>query len=507
VDVLLGAVVGDRYRILEKIGAGGMATVYRGEHQLLRKGVAIKILPPEVAAEGDMAARFEHEAVAAARLDHPNCMGISDFGRMPGGQLYLVMELIDGVPLSQLCGMGKRLPWDRAVEIARQILRGMARAHELGILHRDLKPANIMLSQRAAGFEVAKIIDFGIAKMVGDAKVGPRVETRAGTIFGTADFIAPERLLGKGEDDPRSDLYSVGVTLYEMITGARPFWHEEPYTVVKRALSEPPKPPRQVAPDADIPIRLESIVLKALAKDPDDRYASAREFLAALDAEELRTAAHPVVVAATRALELGRVAADQRDRRKRRWVFWAAGGAALVVLVVLGIVFDGDTSQAVLAPPPPPTADAGPPPDFTAELDRLVAQAANADTLDLRQSAADRLVALGHGDKVPLARKKALDLHQLEPCERRLRTVEELEKLGDPVAIASLQAALVRADNDCLRERTRVAVAVLEGRQPPPVAPPPPVDVKPVTKPNTKPKKKPSSRRTTDKKPSRGGHF
>ena len=282
-DPLLGTLIGERYRLIERIGSGGMAAVYRGEHDLLKKPVAVKLLLPELAVDQEMAARFEREAIAAARLDHPNCVAITDFGRTPRGQLFLVMEFLDGRPLSEASGYGKRLPWERAVEVGRQILRGLARAHEMGIVHRDLKASNIMIVVREGGRDVAKIIDFGIAKIFDGTNAGPHVETKAGIVFGTADFLAPERLLGKGDADPRSDLYSVGIILYEMCTGTRPFHTEDPYEIVRRALVEPPALPSTACPEAQIPRELEGVILKALEKEPERRYASAREFLQALD--------------------------------------------------------------------------------------------------------------------------------------------------------------------------------------------------------------------------------
>src|SRR5688572_20085101 len=145
-DAVIGTVIGDRYKILERIGSGGMAQVYKAEHQSLKKPVAVKLLLPELAVDQDMVARFEREAVAAARLDHPNCVSITDFGRLPGGRLFIVMEYLQGEPLSELAGYGKKLSWERTVDIGRQILRGLGRAHEMGICHRDLKASNIMVS-------------------------------------------------------------------------------------------------------------------------------------------------------------------------------------------------------------------------------------------------------------------------------------------------------------------------------------------------------------------------
>ncbi len=505
---MIGTVVGDRYRVVERLGTGGMATVYRGEHQLLRKGVAIKILLPEVAIDADMATRFEAEAIAAARLDHPNCVGISDFGRTPQGQLYLVMELIDGQPLSELVGGGKRLEWDRATEIARQLLRGLARAHELGIIHRDLKPANVMLSKRQAGAEMAKIIDFGIAKMISGTTVGPRVETKAGTVFGTADFIAPERLLGQGENDPRSDLYSVGVVLYEMVTGVRPFADDDAYAIVRRAITEEARPPSQVAPDAKIPAALESVILRALEKDPQERFAAAREFLAALDIEELRTAAHPVLMAASRAFETEVFSRQQLAARKRRWIAYAAGAGVLLLLLVIAAVAGSGARSGTGAFVPlaggAPASDAAPPPDVKIEVDRLAGQAGEGETLEQRQSAADRLVALGYADRVPRAAKLSRDLHQTPSCEKRLEVLEQLEKLKDPKTLTAVRMAEARPDNDCLEVRAAALVALLET----PIVPdeprattPPPAGKPPAGRGGTG---KPGS---TRKKSTRGGHF
>ena len=275
----VGQTIADRYELLEEIGAGGMATVWKAEHKALRKPVAIKLLHPELADDAQFVARFEQEARLAAQLDHSNCVVTTDFGR-EGKQFYLVMEYIAGVPLSTLLEPG-RLPWPRAVELTRQILRGLGKAHEAGIVHRDLKPTNILIQTLPGGRDHVKIIDFGIAKMFAGTPLGPRVETEAGLVFGTADFLAPERLSGQSDADPRADLYSVAVLLYEMVTGTRPFTADDPIGVVRRALTEAPPPPTRHAPD--LPVPLEAAILRGLEKRPESRYPAAREFLAALD--------------------------------------------------------------------------------------------------------------------------------------------------------------------------------------------------------------------------------
>jgi tRNA A-37 threonylcarbamoyl transferase component Bud32 len=455
-DSLTGVVIGDRYRVLGRIGAGGMAVVYRAEHLLLRKAVAIKLLHPDLDRDHQVGPRFEREAIAAARLDHPNCVSISDFGRTADGRMYLVMEYLDGTPLSQI---GHPIDWQRAVELTRQILRGLAHAHEAGIVHRDLKPGNVMVARHGAR-EVAKIIDFGIAKIV-EGAAGPHVQTEAGIVFGTADFIAPERLLGRDNADARSDLYAVGVILFELLTGTRPFHDDDPYVTVKRALSEPARPPSSLVPG--IPVELDVAVLRALEKNPDARYQSAHDFLKALDplAKRLSTAAF---------------ATSARPARRVKW-WWLAAPAAVVGALIVAITAGGNKVPA--APPPEPAAAE---PGLDDEVARLVKKAGTADTPAARQSAFDRLVALGHRDKVPWVPMLARDLAELPTCDARREVVVKIRKVSNPDALPYLEKALRRDDNACLVEDARAAIADLSA--PGPAKKPPPA-----------------------RRPSGGGHF
>jgi eukaryotic-like serine/threonine-protein kinase len=350
-----GQSIADRYELAEEIGVGGMATVWKAEHKALRKAVAIKLLHHELSSDPQFVARFEQEARLAAQLDHPNCVVTTDFGRTDEGTLYLVMELIGGVPLSELCGEGKRLPVPQAIEIARQILRGLAKAHDAGIVHRDLKPTNVMVQRHPGGRDHVKIIDFGIAKMFAGTTLGPRVQTEAGLVFGTADFLAPERLSG-GEADPRSDLYSVAVLLYEMVTGTRPFAGEDPITIVRRALTEEPLPPVRVSPD--LPLPLNDIIVRGLAKRPEDRYATARDMLGALDPlapKKLGPEVVPVtavppprVTAATKALPSQPI--PTRDVPQWRRMVLVALIPLFLTVGTLALVFAGRTDDVELAP-------------------------------------------------------------------------------------------------------------------------------------------------------------
>jgi Protein kinase domain len=444
-DPLIGQTVGDRYKIVEQIGIGGMASVYRAEHLLLHKPVAIKLLHADFDADPQIGPRFEREAIAAARLDHPNCVSISDFGKTASGRMYLTMEYLEGVSLAHL---ERPLLWPRAVELTRQILRGLSHAHETGIVHRDLKPSNVMVARHGER-EVAKIIDFGIAKMVEGNDLSPRVETQAGIVFGTADFIAPERLLGKDGTDTRSDLYAVGVILYELLTGIRPFHDDDAYTTVKRALSEAARPPSAFV--SGIPVALDVAVLRALEKNPDARYQTAQEFLKTLD---------PFVKQAT-APALTRA----RTGRRVPWS-WVATAVAAVGVLVIAIVLGG-SSRSGVATPAAATAE---PSD---EVARLIHQAGEGDSPAERQSAFDRLVALGFSDRVPWVPMLSRDLATLPTCEARREVVAKIRKVKNPSSLPALEKAMGRSDNTCLIEDARAAMADIMGADAPKKRPPP----------------------------------
>lgn len=460
-DPLIGATVGERYRLVEEIGQGGMASVYRAEHQLLHKAVAVKVLHAELSIDETMAARFEGEAIAAARLEHPNVVSITDFGRTPDGRMFLVMEHLEGTPLSDIIEADKTLRWERAVEIIRQTLRGLAHAHDMGVVHRDLKPSNIMVIT-LPGREVAKIIDFGIAKIISGTMAGPRVETQAGIVFGTADFLAPERLLGQGDSDPRSDLYAVGIILYEALTGERPFHDDDPYKTVQRALNEPVRPPSQLA--AEIPAALDAVVARAMARDPEKRFQTAREMLVALDplaARRISTggllAPPPADVSTDEAsgspLAIFPGGGDLRPRKK--YLVYAGLVAAALLVVALVASSTRGPSPVAVEPPRGPVAKTDP----EAEVAAMVKQAGEGETVADRQRAFDRLVALGYADRVPWIPMLARDLQQLPTCEERRETVAKLRKFNDPAVMQYIQAASARPENACMAADGAAAAA------------------------------------------------
>jgi serine/threonine protein kinase len=274
-DDLIGVTLDGRYEIKERIAAGAMGVVYRGERVKLGRAVAIKFLHASLADDPSRRQRFEIEAIAMAKLDHPHCATVIDVGvhaQMP----YVVMDFIKGTTLRDVLDDGRIDP-QRALVLMRQILAGLAHAHEFGIVHRDVKPANVMLSQRGLLGEQARILDFGLARLrEGNAGL------TAGMIVGTPAYMSPEQCKG-GVIDARADVYACGILLFEMLTGRKPFEHDEPIEILRMQIHTTPPRLADVAPELAHP-GLEAVVARALAKLPDERYPSAAELSAALDA-------------------------------------------------------------------------------------------------------------------------------------------------------------------------------------------------------------------------------
>ena len=275
VTSLLGTTIAERYRVDELLGLGGMGAVFRGRHLGLERDVAIKVLHAELTRDPELSARFEREAHSASRLDHPNCLAVTDVGTTWNGLKFMVMQLLEGVELAEM--MGEPFPPDRAVVMAMQILNGLEHAHDKGVVHRDIKPENIFVTTDHAGRETLKIVDFGIAKLVGSAKDGKRNMTKAGLVFGTPAYMSPEQAMGQ-DADGRADLYSVGIMLWEMLAGEQPFTSDDPVALVRMQVSKdaPPLPP-------SVPPILDPVVMKLLEKRRDDRYQSATEARQALE--------------------------------------------------------------------------------------------------------------------------------------------------------------------------------------------------------------------------------
>ncbi len=275
VTLEVGTIFADRYEILAQAGRGGMGFVYRARHLGLAKDVALKVLATDKT--GDFESRFAREARAVARLDHPGCVRVLDHGRAEGshgradGSQYIAMELLEGETLGAALKAG-RFSTARALDIARQLLFALAHAHAHGVIHRDIKPENVMIVR---GGKRAVLIDFGLAALSDEIPL-----TGVGMCIGSPSDLAPERLLGHPHD-VRTDLYAVGVVLYEMIAGVKPFAGSSPEQTMQFALHRPPRPLRAIR--RDVPAVLDKLIRRALAKDPARRFQDAEEMLLALN--------------------------------------------------------------------------------------------------------------------------------------------------------------------------------------------------------------------------------
>jgi serine/threonine protein kinase/tetratricopeptide (TPR) repeat protein len=278
-DKFVGKTLPGGYHILDLISVGGMGRVYRAEQSALGRTVAVKIIHPHLLSDDNSALRFITEARAASQLNHPNSIAVFDFGRTDDGQPYLVMEFLRGKDLARVAYEEGPLGFSRIVDVLRQTLAALSEAHDLGIVHRDLKPENIILEPLRRGGDFVKVVDFGLAKLRADAQT-PSV-TSPGIVCGTPDYMAPEQ--GRGDPiDGRSDLYAMGVILFQLLTGRLPFEADSPTQVVMMHMTIPVPDPRQVAPERTIPEPLVHVVYKALAKDAKKRYQDAIEFADAL---------------------------------------------------------------------------------------------------------------------------------------------------------------------------------------------------------------------------------
>ena len=278
-DQIVGQTLDGRYVVEGILGQGGMGLVYRARHAMLGKALAIKVLKPEVSRDEGVIARFRREAQSASAIGSPHICDVSDFGTLPDGSTYFVMEFLDGPPLTKVMELERPMSVARIVRVGQQLADALGAAHERGIIHRDLKPDNVHLVRHGSRDDFVKVLDFGIAK-VGNA--ADKKLTQAGQVFGTPHYMSPEQCSGR-EVDHRTDIYAIGVMLYEMATGQVPFDADNLMGVLTKHVYENPIPPRELPPPVNVPPGLEAIILKALAKQPEHRYQSMGELRADLD--------------------------------------------------------------------------------------------------------------------------------------------------------------------------------------------------------------------------------
>jgi len=411
VGVFVGEVVGN-YRISDLVGTGGMGAVYRAEHVLLGKRAAVKVLLPERSTSQEIIDRFFNEAKAASLIKDPGIVDIFDFGRLPDGNAYIVMELLEGETLGDLLKRQRLLSPNHACSIARHVAGTLTAAHAHKIIHRDLKPDNVFLVKDPAmpRGERAKLLDFGIAKLLSNTQPADMVKTETGRLMGTPYYMSPEQCRGAGKVDHRTDVYSLGCVLYQMLAGRPPFVLEGAGEILAAHIHIPAPSPRIHEPS--IPQSLERMVLKMLEKDPERRYQSMAEVVDHLNEIVLRfssddelpepslsesdrfrpRAASPrpytpplVTEATTLNSTSGELGLDPTltDRRSRRWLPWlaacvlaVAAGVAVAFVIHRGSSDDDEAERAEAAAPGPPArqplpeavSDAMPPGPIVREL-------------------------------------------------------------------------------------------------------------------------------------------
>ena len=279
-----GMIVRNKYVILERIGAGGMATVYRAKHRLLNEMRAVKVVSARFTDDQDFLKRFRHEAAIARKLRHENAVWVEDLDEIEDGRPFIAMELLQGNDLRKVIKEQGPLAVERSLKLGAQVASALGAAHKLGIVHRDIKPDNILITRDDSGNEIPKVLDFGIAKAKETALQGGYTATRTGIIIGTPEYMSPEQAEAQVGDrfDGRSDIYSLGIVLYEMLTGQLPFKSDTPLGMCLHHMQTIPRPPHEMRPDLHIPESVSAILMKALEKKREQRFQSAQEMQAAL---------------------------------------------------------------------------------------------------------------------------------------------------------------------------------------------------------------------------------
>ncbi|HEX2030947.1 MAG TPA: protein kinase [Actinomycetota bacterium] len=374
-------VLGDRYELEEPVGRGGMAEVFKATDRTLGRTVAVKILAVRFASDPRFVSRFRREAQAAAALNHPNVVSVFDTGS-DGDDHYIVMEYVEGETLADLLAREGSLPADRAAAIAGAVAAALGAAHDKGLVHRDVKPANVMLT----GAGEVKVMDFGIARAAAHDTL-----TQTGMVMGTASYLSPEQAQGHPVD-PRSDVYSLGCVLYEMLTGRPPFTGDSAVSIAYKHVREHPLPVSRLSPD--VPEDLAGVTMRALSKDVDRRFASGREMheaLAGAAGAAALAATEPMAAGGdTAVLPAGEPTAVPPDERRpaARWLPWAIGAVLLAALVALALVAfpdaeptDGGRERQPAAEEQPPPEEQAPPEEEVPEPPDLGAAASVEDAV------------------------------------------------------------------------------------------------------------------------------
>ncbi|MBN1655483.1 MAG: serine/threonine protein kinase [Deltaproteobacteria bacterium] len=470
----VGRVLDDRYRVIEMLGEGGMGAVFVAEHLKLHKKVALKVIRAELAGNGEVAVRFAREAMATAQFEHPHVASAIDYGTLPEGGAYFVMQLVSGKSLARVLKEQKRLPWVRACEIAAQVADALSAAQEAGIVHRDLKPENILIEDRSDGSQLVRILDFGIAhvpKTDAPAPEGAMVSrelTKLGSVMGTPGYMAPEQAVGEPTDH-RTDLYALGVVLWESIAG-RPLWDErEITTLFTRQLGEVAPALKPASADATIPDALDRLVGSLLERSPKDRPERAlavrdqlREFARLSPGHSpplqalINSFYYPLSSFRTVLFRWASRWRRQSPARRRAQLLGAAAGL-IALLVVLFSVGGEENHQIERAAPQPTTlldktvqtlADSAKTvarvvkpqkPDFPLELKEAVETMRTGKRVRDRRAAAKKVLAYRPASALAKYIKNIATLEAAKGCRERAEAIGVLQQAGDKRTLPSLR--------------------------------------------------------------------
>ncbi len=457
-DPLVGRTIDGRYLIEAVLGEGGMGLVYKARHAVLNKALAIKVLRPEVSKDEEIITRFRQEAQSASAIGNEHIIDISDFGTLPDGSTYFVMEFLDGVDLTTAIDRQRPMPDGRVVHIAKQLCRALGAAHQRGIVHRDLKPDNIYLIRRHGDQDFVKVLDFGIAK-VGS---GTKKLTKAGQVFGTPHYMSPEQCAGTGTDH-RTDIYAMGVILYEMTAGRVPFDADNLMGILTKHMYEQPVPPHTLPPPVGVAPALEAVVLKCLEKTADARYQSMEEVLADLEKIEQGITPDAVLHAVDRTSGAAgrgdptatglkmRVGEPDEIPQKSRLPLIAGGGLLAVggvVAVVLAMAMGGEAEQVQPPAPPPPPVVAEPEPEPEPEPEATSSEGGEMEETGSRETTTVTVTSEPEGVEVwlgdELLGNAPVEIPRPEGDERVELTLRRAGYRDQIVRISSLTAESVR---------------------------------------------------------------
>ncbi len=511
-ESFIGRVLDDRYRVLELLGEGGMGAVFVAEHLKLHKKVALKVIRAELAGNGEVAVRFAREAMATAQFEHPHVASAIDYGTLPEGGAYFVMQLVNGTSLAQTLSEQKRLPWSKACELAAQVADALTAAQEAGIVHRDLKPENVLIEDRSDGSQLVRILDFGIAHVpktdapAPEGAMATRELTKLGSVMGTPGYMAPEQAVGEPSDH-RTDLYALGVVLWESIVG-RPLWDDKEITTLfTRQLSTAAPSVKQASGDRTVPDALDRLVHSMLERSPKDRPASA-----ALVRDQLREFSRPsssisvpllamVDELLFRAGSLRNTALDWVSRwkkqsfaRKRAQLIGATVGVSILFAIVLGV--SGGEERDTKAKKPQASQPATlldktveslaqgaqavrevvtTKPEIPPELEQTVETMRSSKRMRDRRRAARKVLAYKPASALPLYVKNIATFEAARGCRARKEAIHAIEEAGDKRTLPALRR-LSRASKtgcgflgledcySCIRADLREAIYAIEDK-------------------------------------------